>query len=366
MTQSSVSFMDRALELARGVLGTTSPNPAVGCVVVKDGVIIGEGATQPAGGPHAEPPALAQAGAGAKGANLFVTLEPHSYHGRTPPCTDAIIQARISEVHMAMIDPNPLVAGQGRRLLEAAGIRTFLGERGPEAAKLNEGFIKWVTRGRPFVTVKYAASLDGKIAASTGDSRWITGEASRAYVHRLRAVTDAIMVGANTAQMDDPQLTARDAGVAAKRQPLRVVVDSSARLPPAARMLREPGHTLVAVTEAAPRERRLTLEASGAEIAILPSSGASVDLSALMKHLATRDITNVIVEGGGVLIGSLFAGGLVDKVLAFFAPVIIGGTNSPTPVEGWAVQQMDQALRLRDVSIQQFGDDVLVVGYTGV
>lgn len=361
----SFSFMDRALDLARGVLGTTSPNPAVGCVLVKDGVVVGEGATQPPGGPHAEKVALAMAGAAAHGAVMYVTLEPCPHYGRTPPCTDAIIAAGVADVHMSLIDPNPLVGGEGRKQLEVAGIRIFLGEGRPEATRLNEGFFKWVTHGLPFVTIKYAASLDGRIATSSGESQWISGQASRAHAHSLRAMTDVVMVGANTARQDDPKLTAREGAVPRLRQPLRAVVDSWATLSPSARMLREPGKTLVAVTDAAPETSRRSLEMAGGEVAVLPSARGVVDLHALMKLLAGRGVTNVLVEGGGTLMGSLFAEGLVDKVMAFYAPVIMGGIGSPTPVEGWDIRKMDQALRLRGVTVQQFGDDVLVTGYTG-
>jgi diaminohydroxyphosphoribosylaminopyrimidine deaminase/5-amino-6-(5-phosphoribosylamino)uracil reductase len=356
--------MRRALELARGVLGTTSPNPSVGCVIVKDGVVVGEGATQPPGGPHAEKVALAAAGERARGAAMYVTLEPCRHFGRTPPCTDAIIAAGVSEVYFSVIDPNPLVGGGGRRQLESAGIQVHQGDGEREASRLNEGFFKWVTRGLPFLTVKFAASLDGRTATSSGESRWITGEASRAEVHRLRAAADAIMVGANTALRDDPQLTARGTG-AAGRQPLRVVVDSAARLPVTARMLKEPGATLLAVNETAPTARCEGLRLAGAEVAVLPQAGGMVDLSALMKLLASRGVVNVLVEGGGRLTGSLLAAGLADKVLAFIAPAIMGGLNAPTPVEGWDVTRMDQVLRLRDVSVARFGEDVLVTGYTG-
>lgn len=365
MTDPPAPFMDRALELARSVLGTTSPNPAVGCVIVRDGVIVAQGATEPPGGPHAEKVALARAGDAARGAIMYVTLEPCCHHGRTPPCTDPIIQAGIAEVHAAVLDPNPLVGGKGKDQLEQAGIRVILGERQREAAQLNEGFFKWITRKLPFVYAKFAASLDGKIATATGESRWITGEQSRARVHQLRATVDAIMVGARTAVRDDPQLTARAESGALAHQPLRVVVDSRAGLPPTARMLREPGNTLVAVTEAAPRELRRGLELAGAEVLVLPARDGRVDLEALMRHLAERGIARLLVEGGGDLLGALFDGGHVDKVLGFLSPAIIGGANAPAPVGGRGAQHMAQILRLRDVVIERLGDDLLISGYTG-
>ena len=357
--------MEQALELARGVLGATSPNPAVGCVIVKDGVVVGEGATQPPGGSHAEKVALAQAGRAARGATMYVTLEPCCHFGRTPPCTAAIIDAGVAEVHLAALDPNALVGGKGKAELDGAGIRTVLGEKRREALRVNEGFFRWVTTGLPFVYAKFASTLDGKIATNTGESRWITGEEARRRVHELRAVADAIMVGSGTVQRDDPQLTARDGTEPRPRQPLRVVVDSKARTSPQARMFREPGQTLIAVTEVAVAASRRALEEAGAQVIALPAAEGLVDLRALLKELGGREIANVLVEGGGELLGSLFSQGLVDKVVAFLAPVIIGGTEAPTPVGGPGIEQMAQALRLRDVEVERLGDDLLVSGYTG-
>ena len=364
MSGSGLSFVDRALELARGVLGSTSPNPAVGCVIVKDGVVVGEGATHPPGGPHAEKAALTQAGPLAQGATMYVSLEPCRHFGRTPPCTTAIIKAGIESVHIATLDPNPVVRGLGRGDLEAGGLRTFLGEEQHQALELNEAFFKWVVHGTPFVYVKFAASLDGKIAAVSGDSRWISGEQARAQVHRLRSQVDAIMVGVNTVLADDPRLTARPDGGAEDRQPLRIVVDSKGRTPPSSQLLKEAGKTLIAVTEAAPSDGRQALTRAGAEVVCLPASTSRVDLGALMSLLGTRDITSVLVEGGGVLLGSMLAGGIVDKVMAFIAPVIIGG-RAPTPVAGPGVVRMAEALRLRRVTTKRFGDDILISGYTG-
>ena len=364
MSHSHESHMERALELARSVLGTTSPNPAVGCVIVKDGVVVGEGATQPPGGPHAEKGALAQAGKAARGATMYVSLEPCSHYGRTPPCTTDIIAAGIGEVHIAALDPNSLVDGKGRAELEQAGVATVLGEQEEEAIKVNEAFFKWVTTGTPFVYAKFASSLDGKIATNTGESRWITGEAARRQAHRLRAMADAVMVGSNTARRDDPQLTARDGEVPHTRQPLRIVVDSRARTSPKARMLREPGQTLIAVTHAAPARARAALEKAGAQVVALRAADGLVGLPALLKELGRREIASVMVEGGGELLGSLFARRLVDKVFAFLAPVIIGGRQAPTSVGGHGIERMARALRLQDVEVERFGDDLLVSGYS--
>ena len=358
-----MGHMDRALELARGSLGRTSPNPAVGAVLVKGDRIIGEGATQPPGHDHAEIVALKQAGQSARGATLYVTLEPHCHHGRTPPCTQAIIRAGVAEVHIATLDANQLVAGKGKAELEAAGLRVLLGEGAEEARELVEGHARWITTRLPFVTVKYAMSLDGKIATATGESRWISGPESRAYVHELRRASDAIMVGINTALRDDPQLTARDPdGAALPRQPLRVIVDSQARLLPSAQLLRQPGKTLVAVANA-PRDRREALARAGAEVLSFPGEDGAVDLSALLRHLGEREVVSLLVEGGGTLLASLFSEGLADKVLAFIAPRILGGSTAPTPVAGQGVASLERAVRFKRVRVERVGEDVLVVGY---
>ncbi|MEE9284158.1 MAG: bifunctional diaminohydroxyphosphoribosylaminopyrimidine deaminase/5-amino-6-(5-phosphoribosylamino)uracil reductase RibD [Dehalococcoidia bacterium] len=366
MRSSPQTPMERALELARSVLGTTSPNPAVGCVIVKDGEVVGEGATRPPGEPHAERAALDEAGSRARGAVMYVSLEPCVHHGRTPPCTDAIIAAGVGEVHMATLDPNPLVAGEGRARLDAAGVATVVGQQEGPARRLNEAFFKWVGARTPFVYAKFAVSLDGKTATRTGDSRWISGEESRRWVHRMRSIVDAVMVGANTVRLDDPQLTARgDDDRPCRRQPLRVVVDSRARTAPTARMLREPGPSLVAVTPAADRSARDALARAGAEVVEMPETGGLVDLRALLRHLGQRDVTSVMVEGGGELLASLIQQRLVDKVLAFVAPVIIGGRDAPSPVQGLGVEALEQALRLREVATQRLGDDILITGYVG-
>ncbi|MBI2935700.1 MAG: bifunctional diaminohydroxyphosphoribosylaminopyrimidine deaminase/5-amino-6-(5-phosphoribosylamino)uracil reductase RibD [Chloroflexi bacterium] len=355
--------MERALTLARQALGTTSPNPAVGAVLVKDGRIVGEGFTQPSGGPHAEIVALQQAGAQAERAILYVTLEPCSHQGRTSPCTEAIIRAGVAEAHFPCLDPNPRVNGQGQSRLEASGIKTVSGERKEEALELIEAHAKWITSRQPFVLAKYAMTLDGKIATVTGASRWITGEASRQEVHRLRRSVDAVMVGINTVLRDDPQLTARDsAGRPMERQPMRVVVDSHGRLPASARLLRQSGRTLLAVA-CVISERREQLSSVGTEVAIVPAEDGMVDLKALLKLLGEQEVTEVLVEGGGTLLASLFQQGLVDKVMAFIAPRIFGGRDAPTPVEGHGVTTPEEGVVLERVRLQHIGDDVLVVGY---
>jgi diaminohydroxyphosphoribosylaminopyrimidine deaminase/5-amino-6-(5-phosphoribosylamino)uracil reductase len=361
-----MTFMERALSLARRAQGTTSPNPPVGAVVVKDGQVVGEGWTQPAGQAHAEIVALRKAGSRASGAALYTTLEPCNHFGRTPPCTQAIIHAGIAEVHAAAVDPNPLVSGAGMSTLSDGGVETHVGEGEADSRELMEAYVKFITTGTPLVTAKFAMSLDGKIATRTGDSRWITGEEARRYVHRLRATTDAIMVGINTVLSDDPRLTARDDdGNPERRQPLRVLVDSAGRTPSDAKVLSEPGNTIVAASKV-DAETRLRLTDAGAEVETVPGEDGQVDLAALAAVLGRRDVTSVLVEGGGKLLGSLFDRGLVDKVVAFVSPAIIGGEAALSPVGGVGVESMGDAMRLERVKVMHFGDDLAIIGYCGV
>ncbi|MBM3933451.1 MAG: bifunctional diaminohydroxyphosphoribosylaminopyrimidine deaminase/5-amino-6-(5-phosphoribosylamino)uracil reductase RibD [SAR202 cluster bacterium] len=360
-----MDYMRRAIALSRRALGTVSPNPAVGAVIVKGGTIVGEGFTQPPGGDHAEIVALKQAGGLAKGAVLFSTLEPCSHFGRTPPCADAIVRAGISEVHAAVIDPNPIVAGKGMQRLNDGGIETLVGERSGEAREVMEAFFKYITTGMPFVTVKFAMSLDGRIATSAGDSRWITGEAARRHVHALRAHSDAILVGINTVLADDPQLTARYiSGRPRGRQPLRVVVDSRGRLPPTAKLLAQPGKTLVAVADSSD-SLRYAMADKGTDIIELKDDKGRVDLSALLSYLAMESkVTSVLVEAGGEITGSLFDLRLVDKVVAFLAPVIIGGKAALSPVGGAGAERMADVLKLTRVKHVRLGPDTMISGYT--
>jgi diaminohydroxyphosphoribosylaminopyrimidine deaminase/5-amino-6-(5-phosphoribosylamino)uracil reductase len=355
-----MSEMRRALSLARRALGSVSPNPAVGAVVVKNGVVVGEGWTQPPGGHHAEVAALEQAGDAARGAVLYVSLEPCTHHGRTPPCVDALLAAGISEARVAIADPNSSVTGGGVERLRDAGVRVVVGELRREAATMLEAYLKWVGTGRPFVTAKFAMSLDGKIATRTGDSKWITGDRARWHVHDLRATSDAVMVGINTVLADDPLLTARERkGRPLGRQPVRVVIDSRARLPENARLLSHPGEVLVAAAS-----RSATLADAGVEVAILPSPDGTVDLERLLYFLGgQRAVTSVLVEGGKTLLGSLFDLGLVDKVVAFVAPTIIGGDEAPAAIGGRGVDMMSDALRLERVKVRRFGRDTAITGY---
>jgi diaminohydroxyphosphoribosylaminopyrimidine deaminase / 5-amino-6-(5-phosphoribosylamino)uracil reductase len=357
-----MDYMAMALRLAARARGQTSPNPMVGAVIVRDGRIVGEGYHRRAGEAHAEILALQQAGAAARGATLFVTLEPCCCFGRTPPCTTAVIAAGIAEVHAAMIDPNPRVGGGGLRELNEAGIRTVLGEHGDEAQRLNEVFVCWMTRRRPFVIAKYAMTLDGKIATRTGESRGLTGPAWQRDLHRLRGHVDAILVGVNTVLADDPLLTVRRRGYRG-RQPLRVVLDSTLRIPLEARILDAalPGRTLVVTTSRADEQRRIALQQRGAEV--LVAGDTRVDIGRLLAQLSEREITSVLVEGGGQVTASFVDAGLVDKVIAVIAPLIAGGASAPTPVEGEGVAGLAGAMRLDRLTVRRTGADTVITGY---
>ncbi len=360
-----MDYMKQALSLAKLALGQVSPNPAVGAVVVKDGEVVGQGYTQPPGSWHAEVLALKQAGEKARGSVIYVTLEPCCHYGRTPPCTQTIIAAGISEVHMAMLDPNPLVSGKGEDELEREGIKTYVGEHKGEAKEINEAYIKFITTGMPFVTAKFAVSLDGKIATKNGDSKWISGSEARKYVHYLRYTADAIMAGANTVLADDPHLTCRHGGKGGevRKQPLRVIVDGRGRTPLTAQVFSEPGKALLAVGKFVKPEKKEAFAQVGAELLELPSDEGRVDLEKLLKALGEREITSVLVEGGGILLGSLFDFKLVDKVIAFIAPIIIGGEEAKTAVVGKGVDRVVDALKLERISVEKFGEDLMVSGY---
>lgn len=313
-------FMARALRLAERGLYSTSPNPRVGCVLVRDGAVVGEGWHARAGEAHAEVHALQAAGAAARGATAYVTLEPCNHHGRTPPCVDALLAAGVARVVAAMADPNPLVAGQGLARLHAAGVVTEHGLLEHEARELNIGFVARMTRGRPWLRLKAAASLDGKTALANGESQWITGAEARRDGHRWRARACAILTGVGTVRDDDPQLTVRD--VETTRQPLRVVVDSRLETPPTARIL--DGGPLLVIGAVADAARAGALAARGAEVLLLPNAAGKVDLSAALAELARRGINEVHAEAGARLNGSLLREGLVDELLLYLAPCLVG------------------------------------------
>jgi len=353
-------WMRRAVRLAARGRGWTSPNPMVGAVIVKRGKVVGEGWHQAVGGPHAEVWALQAAGRAARGATIYLNLEPCSHHGRTPPCTDALISAGIARVVCACQDPDPRVSGKGLRQLAEAGIAVGIGLLEPEARRLNEGYLKRVKTGLPFVSLKSAMSLDGKIATRTGESHWITGEKARVFGHRLRAEQDAVLTGIGTVLADDPELTVR---LSKGRNPLRVVADSEARISPTARLLTaDERPPIIAVTRQAPAERVRHLEQVGTTVWRLPARGGHVDLRALMKKLAAAGVNRVLVEAGGTLAAGALEAGLVDRVYFFIAPMLIGGAEAMTPVEGKGVKRLAGAWRLGSVRMRRVGEDVMIVG----
>jgi diaminohydroxyphosphoribosylaminopyrimidine deaminase / 5-amino-6-(5-phosphoribosylamino)uracil reductase len=364
-----IAWMNRALDLAHQAVGRVSPNPAVGAVIVQNGQIVGQGHTEPPGQRHAEIVALDLAGDHARGATMYVTLEPCAHFGRTPPCLNAILDAGISRVVIAVPDPNPLVNGQSIAALRDAGVDVDLGIGASEAIRINAGFFRRLQTGRPEIHVKYAMSLDGKIATHTGHARWITGPEAREQAHLIRDRSDAILVGIGTVLADDPMLTTRIddvlAGSGGPSHPLRVVVDSHARTPVTAAMLRPetPGCTVIAVSELAPPERIRALSDVGAEILLLPEIDRRVDLDPLMTALGERGINSLMVEGGAQIIGSLAESGLIDRVTAFIAPVLLGGYGAPSPIGGTGVAQADHGSRLIDPVIEQIGNDIRVSGY---
>ena len=357
-----MDYMSRALALSRQA-GVVSPNPAVGAVLVRDGLVVGEGFTRPPGGPHAEVVALEQAGEAARGSTLYVSLEPCCHQGRVPPCTRAIIAAGVAAVVFPILDPDVHVRGRGHEELVAAGIAVHVGEREEAARRLYEAYIKHRTTGLPFVIAKFAASLDGRIAAPSGESRWISGPEAREWAHRLRTEVDAILCGATTIVVDDPQLSARPGGQDAAHQPLRVVADSRGRTPAGARVLQGPGRTLIATCDRSHPIWRVAMEAAGAEVLVLPRQGDSLDLEALLRALGQRDVLSLLVEGGGVIIGALFDQGLVDKVQAIIAPMIVGASDAPAAVAGRGARRLAEAWRLREPVVERLGEDVLITGY---
>lgn len=347
-------YMREALELAKKGLGRTSPNPAVGCVIVKGGKIVGRGWHKKAGGPHAEIIALAEASETSSGATMYVTLEPCCCYGKTPPCTKAIIAAGVAKVVAAMEDPNHLVSGKGLAELKRAGVEVTSGLLEAEAKKLNEAFAKYIKTKTPFVIVKAALSLDGRLADRRGNSKWISGPESKQMVHELRNAVDAIMVGANTIIKDDPLLTCR---ISDGRNPMRVVVDSILKVPEKAKVFNTEAKTIVFTTKKASKKKLDGLRKRG--VAVVTFSQAKIDLRKTMAELGARGITSVMIEGGGQLIGSAFEANVVDKVMFFIAPKIIG--DGVTIQTGGA--NIKDAIQLERVEVSKVGEDFLITGY---
>ncbi|MGH2373384.1 MAG: bifunctional diaminohydroxyphosphoribosylaminopyrimidine deaminase/5-amino-6-(5-phosphoribosylamino)uracil reductase RibD [bacterium] len=359
-----IRLMEEALSLAQQAAGRTSPNPLVGALVVADGHVVGRGFHRKAGEAHAEALALREAGALARGATVYTTLEPCAHSGRTGPCTEALLDAGVRRVVAAMIDPDPKVDGRGLARLRAAGVAVDVGVLEAQARRVNEFYIKHRRTGLPFVALKWAMSLDGKIGANRGSATAITGDDARRYAHELRNVYDAVLVGVQTVLADDPQLTCR---LPAGRDPLRVVVDSSLRTPPSARVVAgaSPAKALIVTTAAAPRDRLEALQKTGVEVLVQEHGGARVRLRPLLEDLGRRGILSVLIEGGGTVNASALGEGIADKVIALIAPRLIGGAQAPTPLEGVGLADAGRSARLHDMRVMPLGEDVAIEGYVG-
>jgi len=361
MIRSHQYYMDLALRLALKAKGRTSPNPMVGALVVKNNRIIGKGYHEKAGSPHAEVIALDEAGKSAKGAILYVTLEPCAHFGRTAPCVDRIIKSGIKEVIVGMVDPNPLNNGRGINILKNYKIKVKVGFLEDKLRRINEAFIKYITKKIPLITVKVGQSLDGRIATKTGDSKWITSDRTRAYAHRIRKDYDAVMAGVNTILRDNPRLDAWFS----QRQPIKIVVDSQLSTPEDANIFLKKSQVIIVTLLAKPgqeTENRKILAVKARILDVKEKSG-QINLKDMLKKLAQSEITDILVEGGGTLIGSLFDEGLVDKILFFISPKIIGGKEAISSVMGRGVARIDKAIRLKDVKIKRLGEDFLIEGY---
>lgn len=357
-------YMKMALELAAKGEGVVNPNPLVGAVIVKDGQVVGKGYHKLYGGPHAEVYAIKDAGHKAKGADIYVTLEPCSHYGKTPPCVEAILKAGIKRVIAAMTDPNPLVAGKGLQLLKQNGVEVISGVMEEEAKKLNEIFIKFITEKIPFIILKTAMTLDGKIASTTGESKWITGEKSRKVVHQIRNRVMAIMVGIGTVLKDNPLLTTRleEGG----RSPKAVIVDSKLKIPLECKIFNslKEREIIIACTEIVDKDKKDQLEAMGVRIIVCPeNTGNKVDLDYLVRELGNLGIDSILLEGGGELNFSAINSKVVDKIICFIAPKILGGVHAKTPVEGEGIKNLRDAVILKNIKISTIDNDVVIEGY---
>ena len=354
-------YMRLAMQLAGNAIGRTSPNPLVGAVIVKDNRVVGCGWHRKAGTPHAEVHALNQAGELAQGADVYVTLEPCAHYGKTPPCAKALVEAKVKNVYGGLLDVNPKVAGKGFKILEDAGIHVEYGFLQDELRKQNEVFFKWIEHKKPFVVLKAAMTLDGKIATATGQSKWITNETSRAYGYKLRDIYDGIMVGINTVIEDNPMLTARvDGG----KNPIRIVVDSSLKIDINANVVQDKSaKTIIATTDKADKDKILKLQAQDVDVIVVDKDkNDKVDIEKLLDILGQQNICSILVEGGSTLSGSFVAKKLVDKVYFFIAPKIIGGKEAKTPVAGTGILNLQEALALKDIQIEKLEEDILIIG----
>lgn len=354
-------YMRLAMQLAGNAIGRTSPNPLVGAVIVKDNRVVGCGWHRKAGTPHAEVHALNQAGELAQGADVYVTLEPCAHYGKTPPCAKALVEAKVKNVYGGLLDVNPKVAGKGFKILEDAGIHVEYGFLQDELRKQNEVFFKWIEHKKPFIVLKAAMTLDGKIATATGQSKWITNETSRAYGYKLRDIYDGIMVGINTVIEDNPMLTVRvDGG----KNPIRIVVDSSLKIDINANVVQDKSaKTIIATTDKANKDKILKLQAQDVDVIVVDKDeNDKVDIEKLLDILGQQNICSILVEGGATLSGSFVAKKLVDKVYFFIAPKIVGGKEAKTPVAGTGILNLQEALALKDIQIEKLEEDILIIG----
>lgn len=360
MIKVNEKYMKYALTLAKRGVGKVNPNPLVGAVLVKAGKIIGEGYHEFYGGAHAEINALKSASESVDGATLYVTLEPCSHYGKTPPCIEAIIKSKIAKVIIGSLDPNPLVSGKGVLCLKEAGVKVVTGVLEEECKKLNEVFMKYIVKKEPFVVLKSAMSLDGKIATVTGESKWITSEVARHEVHQLRNAFSGIMVGVETVIKDDPQLTCR---ILNGRNPIIIVVDSRLRIPMTSKILTGESKVIVATTKQAEESKVSHLQELGISVLILESHKGRVDLKQLMKQLGQLGIDSILLEGGASLNDSALKAGIVDKVQFYIAPKIIGGEKAKTPIGGVGIEHLEDAIQIKDLKMQVIGEEIVLEGY---
>lgn len=362
-TDSDIKYMNRAIELSLKGRYNARPNPVVGAVIVKQGEIAGEGYHEKFGGPHAEVNAIKSAKGSVKGATMYVTLEPCSHFGKTPPCADRLIAEGFSRIVIGMADPNPVVNGKGIRKMRDAGIEVEVSLLEHKIRKVNEIYMKNIEKQKPFCVLKTAMTLDGKIATKTGDSKWISGESAREYVHELRHLYDGIMVGVNTVIADDPELTDRSSHIN-KKHPLRIITDSRGRILLTSKVLRDDNvRTIVAVTEMAGTVFINKIRDKGKDVIVCPEKNGKVDLEFLMKELWKQGIDSILIEGGGTLNYAAISEGIVDKVISFVSPKIVGGDNSPTPVGGEGVKTIGGAINLKIDRVEKIGNDVLIESY---